>query len=301
MNITLRQLKAFVAISEQKSFTKAARLLSLTQSALSGLIKELEQNLGVTLFDRTTRTLHLSDAGTRLLPQALRILNEVVVLNDTVTGLKNLSSGMVRVAASQQLSAALMPRLIHEFSGLYPDIQVTLVDTSVTNVVKAVQHLEVDLGVAPECMHGDDIVSSELFSSSFYLVMPPKHPLAQKPIIEWQELLNERLITLKGPFIQGLENELPREISERIFSPDYQINYLSTALNMTSEHLGVTLCLLYAHDWVEQHNLCLRPLASPVVSRKFLFYRHKHRILSPASAAFLDFLIGKKVDFSPKL
>ena len=63
MNVTLRQLKAFVLVAEYNSFTKAAEMLTLTQSALSGLIKELEQNLDIKLFDRTTRKMHLSDAG----------------------------------------------------------------------------------------------------------------------------------------------------------------------------------------------------------------------------------------------
>ena len=96
MSTTLRQLKAFVLVAEQNSFTKAAEILCLTQSALSGLIKELEQNLDVKLFDRTTRKLHLSDAGSRLLPQARRVLNEMSVLNEKVDNLKSLHQGHVR-------------------------------------------------------------------------------------------------------------------------------------------------------------------------------------------------------------
>ena len=102
MSTTLRQLRAFVLVAEQNSFTKAAETLCLTQSALSGLIKELEQNLDVKLFDRTTRKLHLSDAGMRLLPQARRVLNEMSVLNEKVSNLKSLHQGHIRLAVSQQ-------------------------------------------------------------------------------------------------------------------------------------------------------------------------------------------------------
>ena len=290
MSTTLRQLRAFVLVAEQNSFTKAAETLCLTQSALSGLIKELEQNLGVKLFDRTTRKLYLSDAGMRLLPQAKRVLNEMSVLNEKVNNLKSLHQGHVRLAVSQQLSASAMPKFVAKFCDIHPNIQVTLTDCSVDQVVDHIENLEADLGVAPERVHSDDLDASVLFSSPFYLVLPATHPFAKKDVVRWTDLLNERLITLNGPFIQSLQNELPAQISSRIFNPDFEVNFLSTALGMTRMGLGVTLCLLYAAEWVEQNGLVMRPIADPVVERKFLLYTHKNRSLSPAALGFKEFL-----------
>ncbi|MPX03676.1 LysR family transcriptional regulator, partial [Moraxella catarrhalis] len=218
MSVTLRQLKAFLLVAEQNSFTKAAETLCLTQSALSGLIKELEQNLGVKLFDRTTRKLHLSDAGMRLLPQARRVLNEMSVLNEKVNNLKSLHQGHVRLAVSQQLSASTMPKFVAKFCDIHPNIQVTLTDCSVDDVVEHIENLEADLGVAPERVHSDDLQAVVLFSSPFYLVLPATHPFAKKDVLRWTDLLNERLITLNGPFIKSLQNELPAQISSRIFN-----------------------------------------------------------------------------------
>lgn len=290
MSTTLRQLRAFVLVAEQNSFTKAAETLCLTQSALSGLIKELEQNLGVKLFDRTTRKLHLSDAGVRLLPQARRVLNEMSVLNEKVSNLKSLHQGHVRLAVSQQLSASAMPKFVAKFCDIHPNIQVTLTDCSIDEVVNHTENLEVDLGIAPERAYSDDLEAITLFASPFYLVLPATHPFAKKDVICWTDLLTERLITLNGPFIKSLQNELPAQISGRIFNPDFEVNFLSTALGMTRMGLGVTLCLLYAADWVEQNGLVMRPIADPVVERKFLLYTHKSRSLSPAAAAFKEFL-----------
>lgn len=297
MNITLRQLKAFVLVAEHNSFTKAAEILMLTQSALSGLIKELEQNLDIKLFDRTTRKMHLSDAGLRLLPQARRILNEVAVLGEQVSGLKSLHQGHVRLAVSQQLAASAMPQFIAKFCQNYPNIQVTLVDCSVDKVVAQVENLETDLGIAPEKSHSEDVQATILFESSFYLVLPKHHPLAKRKTVYWEDLLHEKLITLNGPFIQSLQNQLPEEISSRIFNPDFEVNYLSTALGMTRQGLGVTLCLLYAGDWVKQNGLVMRPLHKPVVERKFLLYTHKDRSLSPAALAFYDFVNQNSHEF----
>ena len=107
--------------------------------------------------------------------------------------------------------------------------------------------------------------------------------------MRWTDLLNERLITLNGPFIKSLQNELPAQISSRIFNSEFEVNFLSTALGMTRMGLGVTLCLLYAAEWVEQNGLVMRPIADPVVERKFLLYTHKNRSLSPAALAFKEF------------
>lgn len=297
MNVTLRQLKAFVLVAEYNSFTKAAEMLTLTQSALSGLIKELEQNLDIKLFDRTTRKMHLSDAGQRLLPQAKRVLNEVALLDEKVAGLKSLHQGHVRLAVSQQLAASAMPQFIAKFCAIYPNIQVTLVDCSIDDVVMQVENLATDLGIAPERGHSADVSAEVLFESSFYLVLPKCHPLAKRKMVYWEDLLQETLITLNGPFIKSLQNQLPTEISGRIFNSDYEVNFLSTALGMTRMGLGVTLCLLYAAEWVHQNGLVMRPLYKPVVERKFLLYTHKDRSLSPAALAFREFVIQNSHEF----
>lgn len=297
MSTTLRQLRAFVLVAEQNSFTKAAEALCLTQSALSGLIKELEQNLDVKLFDRTTRKLNLSDAGQRLLPQAKRVLNEMAVLDEKVVSLKSLHQGHIHLAVSQQLSASTMPKFIAKFCELYPNIEVTLTDCSIDQVVSHIENLEADLGIAPEREFSDDLCADVLFSSPFYLVIPTSHAFAKKDVVAWEDLLNERLITLNGPFIKSLQNELPPNISSRVFNSEFEVNFLSTALGMTRMGLGVTLCLLYAAEWVEQNGLTMRPIANPVVERQFLLYTHKNRSLSPAALAFKEFLATNAHEF----
>lgn len=98
MNVSLRQLRAFVMIADCRSFTKAGDELFLTQSSLSGLIKEMEKQLDVKLFDRTTRQIHLTDAGKRLLPHARRILDEVRLFDHQTQDLKDFYQGKIRLA-----------------------------------------------------------------------------------------------------------------------------------------------------------------------------------------------------------
>ena len=295
MNISIRQLTAFVSVADNGSFTRASEQMHLTQSAVSGLIKELESSLGIVLFDRTTRQLSLSVVGHHLLPQARRILNEMQLFENEASSLTSLAQGQVRLAVSQ-FAASSMPAVIAQFAKVYPDISVSLLDCSAENVLEHIQNIEVDLGVGTErgFMESEDDISADLlYQLPFCVVMPDSHVLAQKSEIIWQDLVDIPLITLQGPFIEQVTAELDESIANHIQQARYKVNFMSTALEMTRQGFGITLCLPYMPeviDWVSANGLQMRPLAQPVKMRRFFIYQRSSRALSPASIAFKQFL-----------
>ena len=295
MNISIRQLSAFISVADNGSFTRASEQMHLTQSAVSGLIKELESSLGIVLFDRTTRQLSLSVVGHHLLPQARRILNEMQLFENEASSLTSLAQGQVRLAVSQ-FAATSMPAVIAQFAKAYPDISVSLLDCSAENVLEHIQNIEVDLGVGTErgfTEPDDDISADLLYQLPFCVVMPDNHALAQKSEVIWQDLVDTPLITLQGPFIEQVTAELDEEIASHIHQARYKVNFMSTALEMTRQGFGITLCLPYMPeviDWVSANGLQMRPLAQPVKMRRFFIYQRSSRALSPASIAFKQFL-----------
>src|SRR5690606_21657023 len=128
MNITLRQLRAFVAVARTESFTLAAESLFITQSALSGLIKELESALGLRVVDRSTRRTRLSDVGRDLYPLVEKILNDLDRVMDEVAQLQALKTGVVRVAAPQLMASTLLPEIVAAYAQQRPAISVEIVD-----------------------------------------------------------------------------------------------------------------------------------------------------------------------------
>ena len=295
MNISIRQLSAFISVADNGSFTRASEQMHLTQSAVSGLIKELESSLGIVLFDRTTRQLSLSVVGHHLLPQARRILNEMQLFENEASSLTSLAQGQVRLAVSQ-FAASSMPAVVAQFAKAYPDISVSLLDCSAENVLEHIQNIEVDLGVGTErgfTEPDDDISADLLYQLPFCVVMPDNHALAQKSEVIWQDLVDTPLITLQGPFIEQVTAELDEEIASHIQQARYKVNFMSTALEMTRQGFGITLCLPYMPeviDWVSANGLQMRPLAQPVKMRRFFIYQRSSRALSPASIAFKQFL-----------
>ncbi|MDO4682423.1 MAG: LysR family transcriptional regulator [Lautropia sp.] len=293
MNVTLRQLRAFITLARTGSFTQAAEHLHVTQSALSGLIKELEQALGIRLFDRSTRHTQLSDVGSDIYPLIEQILSELDGVLTEVSNLKALKKGVVRVAAPQLMASTLLPEVIAGFRQLFPDIEIRLLDCAVEGVTTRVLSGDVDIGVGPERELHSDLDSTLLFELPFHVVLPAGHALASRDLIPWAELARLPLITLQGQFTERLSLDLNAAIRELDITPATTVTFMSTALGMVAAGLGVTICMPYAESLVRLYGLTMRPLTSPDVRRRFHLFTRAGRSLSPAAEQFYRHLLDQ--------
>ena len=290
MNPSLKQLRAFVAVARTSSFTLAAESLFVTQSALSGLIKELEQASGVRLIDRNTRNIALSDVGRSLYPVVDKILHDLDEAFDELSHLKDLTKGQVRVAAPQMLACTLMPEVMAAYEKTHPHIQIRLVDSVVDGVMPRVFSGEVDFGVGPERGASTQIDTTALFELPFMAVFAPGHPLDHLDHVRWRDLIDHRFISLQGQFTERLSDDLHPAIRELMLASTKEVTFMSTALSMVNAGLGVTACIPYAAALIEIYQLRMRPLVEPTIKRRFLVYRRQGRSLSPAAQSFANFL-----------
>lgn len=292
MNITLRQLRAFVAVAQTGSFTLAAESLCITQSALSGLIKEMEQALGFRLFDRSTRRTHLSHLGQGLFPSIEKILSDLDGAFTEVGNLQTLRKGLVRIAAPQLLSCTLLPEVMAAYCERFPLVEVHLVDSLLENVAARVLLGEVDFSIGPERDYSSDILATPLFKLPFVAAFPAHHPLAAHAEVRWADLVDYPLITLQGQFTERLSIDIRAALRDLDLTPSKTTTFMSTALSMVSAGMGVTTCLPYARSLVHRYDLVTRPLIEPHVKRGFYTYTRNGRSLSPAAQSFHDFLLA---------
>ena len=290
MNVTLRQLRAFLAVTRTGSFTLAAESLYITQSALSGLIKELEQVLGVRLFDRSTRRIQMSEVGRGIYPLIEKILADLDGALDEVANIKALKRGVVRVAAPQLMACTLLPEVISAFARDFPNITVRLTDCAVESVTSRVFSGEVDLGIGPERDPNSDIDATLLFELPFHAVFHREHPLANAHSVRWSELADYPLITLQGQFTERLSIDLHNTMRELDLNPNATVTFMSTALSMVSAGLGATICSPYAASLVHLYGLSMRLLVAPEIFRRFYIFTRNGRSLSPAAEAFRNHL-----------
>jgi DNA-binding transcriptional LysR family regulator len=179
MHVTIRQLRALVAVVETGSFSEAAKAMSLSQAALSGLVSELENRVGVRLLDRNTRSVSLSAVGQSFEPMARRVLSTLEEALDSLADLKELRRGVVRVAAPETLSCTLMPELISTYRASNPDIEVHFEDVPIEMVLAGLLHGNTDIGFGPAGVIADDAVDVQvLWPDPLWVALPPDDPLA---------------------------------------------------------------------------------------------------------------------------
>src|SRR5580698_3277850 len=196
MNISLRQLRAFLAVARQRHFRRAADNLHLSQPAVSRHVAELESELGVRLFDRNTREVVPTEAGRYLESAIERVLDELEGVLEHVHSEGERKRGKVRVAAVPTLSASLMPACIADCARDYPELTIQLHDQAQTLVLDSVRGGEVDFGIAIDPPEAGDFDCETIMRDPFHLVCPANHPLARLKTVPWKKLEQQPLVLL---------------------------------------------------------------------------------------------------------
>jgi DNA-binding transcriptional LysR family regulator len=284
-------MRAFVALAKTGNFTLAAQLLHLSQSALSGLIKELEATLGARVVDRSTRKISLTEIGSELYPLFSQMIDDLDGALANIEAHTRLKKGTVRIAAPQLMACTVLPAAIAAWQAQHPDVQVRLADCALDSVAARVLSGEADLGIAPEREPAPPLDAQLLFELPFALVFPKKHPLEARKTITWQDLGDYPFISLQGQFTERLMADMHGALREVTLKPAYEVAFMTTALAMVSSGLGIAVCLPYAQPLVSLYKLNMRPLEEPVLTRRFFVHTRPGRALSPAAEAFRSFLL----------
>ncbi|MDC8785257.1 LysR family transcriptional regulator [Roseateles koreensis] len=294
-NVSLKQLRGFAAVAREGSFTRAAAALFLSQSALSALIRGLESELGLRLFDRTTRRLEMTDAARELMPAVQRLLADLDRVAGDLRDVAQRRRGRVRLGTTPLLAASLMPQLLRSFQQHYPDIELSLLDASADVLLGKLRLGELDLALATFDAREPDIESEALTRDAMVAVCSQDHFLAGRAHISWAELLDQPLLLLR-------EGSGLRALVERCFAPlggcpkpAQEVTHIATAMAMAAADMGVAILPAYAlHVSVlhaaTQGGLVGVPLRQPAVSREVSLAHLQQRSLSPAAQAMAEHL-----------
>jgi LysR family carnitine catabolism transcriptional activator len=292
-NVSLRQLRAFVVVAQEKSFTNAAALLHVTQAAVSLLLHELEKELGVRLLDRTSRAAQLTDAGAEFLPTALRLLHELSSAIADTKDLSNKRRGRVSLAASPLLCSLMLPSIIAAYKGDYPEISVVLRDVPSGDVRRLVEEGAVELGLSNPGGTNDLVTGETVLTDEVLLVVPTGHPLAQHAQVSWRDIARYPLIALTARNVtRQLIERNALEAGVRLL-PEYEVSQVWTVIGMVAAGLGIAFVPGYASVVLDPRHVVTRPLAGPAITRPIALLHRRGRSLSPAAQTFRDFLFDR--------
>ena len=205
-----RQLAAFCAVVERKSFSQAAERLGVTQPAVSLQIRSLEQRLGRQLLDRSGRRVEPTEAGLRLYASAQRLLQaEEQLLEDLESGDEDLVAGSLELGASTGPGGSVVPVLLCDFQERHPDVRVRLTVSDTQTVVARVAERELELGIVGAGRRHRGVTFEPFFRDEVVLAVPAKHHFAGKAVT-LEQLRSEPLIVMQeGAGVrQVIEDEL---------------------------------------------------------------------------------------------
>jgi LysR family carnitine catabolism transcriptional activator len=290
MNITLRHLQAFCTVSRLGSFTRAASALHTTQPALSVQISQLEEVLGLRLFDRTTRAVTITGAGKELLPRAERTLAELSGIMESAHGLGSKNVGRVVVAALPSVASSFMPQAMSSFQDVYPGIEVVLRDGLASQVAALLRSNEVDFGITGDVANGSEMQFTLLGTDEMVAVTPLDHPLGRQKRVTLESLTQYPLILMSRD--SGVRRLIDNAFAERgqVANPVQEPVYMSTAIAMVRAGFGVAILPSSASELRSAEDLRRHHIAHRVMSRRIGIIFRRGRSLSPAADEFARFL-----------
>src|SRR5438067_1414767 len=194
----ISQLETFLAVAEEKSFSRAAKRLRRTQPAVSQLVRKLEDELGESLFDRSSRDGSLTDAGKVLQEYAHELLNVRNEARAALVELRKLQRGRISVAANEYTCLYLLP-VLHEFRRLHPMVRVTVQRSLASRVAQQVREHSVELGMLSFRPEDPELRSVVVYRDELAFVVPPNHPLAQSSEVRIRDLGAEIFVAHNVP------------------------------------------------------------------------------------------------------
>lgn len=285
----LRHVRAFLKIAETRNFTRAASDLHISQSALTVQIQQLEESLGVQLFDRNKRGATLTAAGNDVFGPLQRLFNDAQTIVDHAYELGSSSTGSVTIAALPTVAAGVLPGLVQSFIQTFPGIRVQIADVIAERVREAVLKRQVDFGIGTRHGRDADLKATPLFRDRLVLFMLANHPLAKKAVITLREAAEFDLI------LPGRESSVRESVEaiahrERLaLKTRYETNFMPTALGFVRAGLGIAI-LPESAAGPDAPEFVRVPMNDRFSNRQIELLQRRDITLSPAADSFAKHL-----------
>jgi DNA-binding transcriptional LysR family regulator len=291
IEFTSRQLRAFLLVAQHHSFSRAAEALFITPSGLSLLIRELENQLGFRLFDRTTRHVELTMDGEQLLPVARRNLEDLEGTVSRIGQTTKAAAKTLSVGAGMLTAANILPRAISEFRRQRPDVTIQLFDADFSTVLQRVKAgtLDIGLGLANR---SPEIQRTRFFRFSLMVIRADNEAAPRWTSTSWSALKGERLISV--PPNRSWQALIDKHLAQAGVRsrPAMVVNTVDTQIALVEVGEGIAVVPSYALPACRNRRVIMSRLINPKVTLDFYQIRNRGRKLPPVSDEFTVFLQG---------
>jgi DNA-binding transcriptional LysR family regulator len=283
MNFDLGDLRAFIAVAELASFRAAAETIHLSQPALSRRIDKLEDALGVRLFDRDTRNVELTAVGRDFARKARALLDN---LDEMLLGVGNVAAnrwGQVALACVPSTVHYFLPAVLRQYHERFPRIRVRIIDESANEVLSAVAHGEVEIGIGITGSDEPTLEFEPLLTEAFVAACHRDHPLALHRTVTWAELGRYDFMTVDKASGNRLVMDLALATKRDRPQACFETRHVSTLVAFVEAGLGVAAVPRLSMPRKGHPALVSVPIVEPEVTRTVGLIKRRGRSLSPAA------------------
>lgn len=285
----IRHLQYFLEVAKQNSFTKAAQHLYITQPTISKMIRNLEEEIGVVLFDRVGKRVELTDAGKVFLSQAQLMIQTFDNMTAQLDDLMKLKKGRIRIGLPPMIGANFFPKVIGEFRERYPGITLQLFEDGAKKVESDVGAGALDIGVVLLPTNEETFDYFSFVNDRLMLVVHPGHRLVEQEEASLADLEGEPFLLFREDF--ALHDRIISECLEVGFQPNVvckssQWDFIS---EMVAANLGVALLPETICEELDPESFRIIPLVQPVIPWHLAMIWRKDSYLSFAAREWIRF------------
>lgn len=277
-------------MAELGNFTRAAERLRVAQPALSQHVRELETELALRLFDRTTRRVELTAGGREFRSAAAKILAELEHAVRNAHDLAEHKRGRITIAAPPLLAAVILPRAIAEFHARNSGVQIVLIEAQTNHIVDFVRDGQADCGLGTFPPAEDGIESLVLARDNLMLFCDHRSEFMRRDAVAWRDLHGQSLVTLTRESGIRLLVEMGYGAAETPLKVAYEVSQITTAIALVEASLGIAVLPTYACAATRDLAVAAKPLVSPTISRDIVLITASGRSSPPATPAFIKVL-----------
>ncbi|WP_194455248.1 LysR family transcriptional regulator [Bradyrhizobium sp. CCBAU 53421] len=286
--VSLKHLRAANSVAVYGSFTAAAADLGMTQSAVSRLVLQLERQLGVSLFLRSTRNVILTAPGREFTASIQRLLADLGAQVDNARALGEQIKGRLIISCLLSLTHHVVPEAVLKYRKAHPGVEIHLREGLGSQVYEDVRSGFADFGVGNVTALGQEVVSDDVVQESCFAILPSRHPLRDKSTLSLRELRNEAFVSL--PTGSGLRQQIDSvaTASGIVLKHSTIVEQFGTLYDFVGANVGISIVPASALPPRAPRGVIVKRLVSPPLVRKIGILRLKNRPLTPAATGFLD-------------
>ena len=287
--MTITQLKYTLAVAEYGNFTTASEKCFVTQPTLSMQVQKLEEELGVTIFNRSTKPLQVTDVGEKVLFQARKIVEESSRMNDVISEEKGIIGGTLKVGIIPTVSSTLLPLFLNIFIKKHKNVELKIEEYNTDTLSKKLEDNTIDCAIAATPLNNSKIIEKPIYYEPFVAYVPEHHFLSGNKSLELDDLSNSDLLILKDGHC--FRNQVLNLCSIDDLNKQYELKSGSfeTLINLSNNGPWMTIIpYLHSNNLSSNNIQNIIPFADPTPAREISMIYSKSQLKLPVINALMD-------------